>query len=204
MDFSLKLLQTESPRPLDFNLTMPLTISTSIAVFAAPIALISLGHLDDGLKQICTLIGSDCTAPEHFFCPSMEEEDDEPSPQTSRGCGIGGYNATYRNAGDNASTRSMVHGIPKTDFIAVAEPGTGIVGLLFERNHSDNVSKAFITERCANIGFVTNGDAEDGAFAAVTMDEFIGATPSTIDTISRKANLGIVVQPGFKKCVFII
>ena len=65
--------------------------SISIAVFAAPIALTSFGHLDDGPKQICTAMGSNWTASEHFFCPSAEVDDGP--PVTSRGCGIGGYNA---------------------------------------------------------------------------------------------------------------
>ena len=52
MDFSLKNWQTVSPTPLSFTFAIPLTSSINIAVFAAPIALTSFGHLDERLKHI--------------------------------------------------------------------------------------------------------------------------------------------------------
>ena len=97
----------------------------------------------------------------------------------------------------------MVNGMPKTDFIAVAEPGIGIVGLLLVRSHSDNVSNAFITCRCANIEFDNKGDTVGGREGdeslAAMLDGLIGTTPSIIDTISRSINRGTNVLAGFKK-----
>ena len=89
----------------------------------------------------------------------------------------------------------MDNGVPKTDFIAVAEPSIGIVGLLFVSSHSDSVSNAFIAERCANIGFVKKG-------GVVTFVVFVGMMPSIIEIISRIKNFGTVIVPGFKKCIF--